>query len=168
VDLYGILTTICIFGAILFTSLAIFLGDSAQAVSRKRILRALGQKNSSSEEALPFKQRVLIPLFNNIASFFGDRTSKEKLSQTAKKLSAAGLAGQWSSSEWKALQYGVGLVSGLCSFGLLSVLSSAHIKNLGFAVVNMIIGYLFPDSWLNIRAKRRQTEIIHYLMFWIY
>lgn len=154
------LMAICIFGAIFFTSLAIFLGNSSPEISSKRILRALGQTDSSSGESLPFKQRVLIPLFNNIAAFFGNRTSKEKLSETNKKLSAAGLAGRWNSSEWKTLQYGLGLVSGLCFFGIINIVSSDRITNLGLSVVVTIIGYIFPDTWLNVRTKQRKIEIM--------
>jgi tight adherence protein C len=154
------LVAICFFGAIFFTSLAMFLGKSSPEISSKRILRALGQTNSASGESLPFKQRVLLPLFNNAATFFGNRTSKEKLSQTNKKLGAAGLAGQWNSSEWKTLQYGLSLVCGLCFYGIISIASSALITNLGLTVVVMAIGYIFPDTWLNVRAKQRQTEIM--------
>jgi Flp pilus assembly protein TadC len=155
-----ILIAISIFGAIFFSSLGIFLANSSQEISSSRLLRALNQANLTSEESLPFKQRVLIPLLNKIAEFFGRRTSKEKLTRINKKLSAAGLAGKWSSSEWGALQYGLGIVSGLCSFGLFSITSSARLTNLGLAVVVMIICYILPDFWLNSRVQNRHTEIM--------
>ncbi|MHB8126904.1 MAG: type II secretion system F family protein [Desulfitobacteriaceae bacterium] len=147
------------FGIVFCTILGISFTNSAKQIPIEKILRAYGQMEAPSEGVLPFKRRVISPLFHSLASFFGRWTSHGKMSQTVKKLSAAGLAGQWESGEWKALQYGLGILSGLIILVLLSILSSNYLQNLGLAVIGLIIGYIFPDYWLKGKAQRRQTEI---------
>ncbi|MFZ3101521.1 MAG: type II secretion system F family protein [Desulfitobacteriaceae bacterium] len=154
------ITAIAIFGVVFCTFLGIFLANSVQQMSYKRILRVLGQTDSPLGESLPFSRRVLIPLFHNIAILFGRRTNKGKLSQITKRLSAAGLAGQWESGEWRALQYGLGMVSGLGAFGLLSLLSTAYLQNFGLAISGIVIGYMLPDFWLKAKVRSRQVEIV--------
>ncbi len=148
-----------VFGVVFFTFLGIFPPNSANEASHERIARAFGWVEEPLEESLNFSQRVLKPLFNSMAALFSRMTPKDKSSPTAKRLAAAGLAGQWDSSEWKALQFGLGMLSGIIVFVLLSLGSATYLKNLGFALIGMFFGYLLTDSWLKAKVRSRQTEI---------
>jgi tight adherence protein C len=154
---------VSIFGAIFSTSLGIFLPETEHIISRARIMKAIGQANTPVGESLPLKERVFIPLRQKVTAFFGSRTSKVKLSQISKRLGAAGMAGKWSSGEWSTLQYGLAIVSGGCFFGLFSILSHDLFRNIMLGIIGMVIGYIFPDSWLKAKAKQRKTEIIETL-----
>lgn len=148
-----------VFGVVFFTFLGIVSPDSANETSHERIARALGRVEAPLEVSLTFAQRVLKPLFNSVAAFVSRMTPEDKSSPTAKRLAAAGLAGQWDSSEWKALQFGLGIFSGTIVLMLLSLGSAAYLKNLGFALIGMLFGYLLTDSWLKAKIRSRQTEI---------
>ncbi len=150
---------VSVFGAVLAACLGMFAADSVQVISRSRIMKAIGQADKSQGESRSFKQRVIIPLLHKVTAFLGNSTSKEKLTLIEQRLSAAGLAGQWNSKEWKALQYGLAIVSGGCLFGVLSLISPAFMQNFGLALVGMMIGFIFPDAWLKGKGKQRQTEI---------
>jgi len=150
---------ITVFGVVFFTFLGIFSPNSAYDASHERIARALGRVEAPLEESLTFAQRVIKPLFNSVAAIFSRMSPNDKSSPTAKKLAAAGLAGQWDSSEWKALQFGLGILSGTIIFVLLSLGSAAYLKNLVFALIGILFGYLLTDSWLKAKIRSRQTEI---------
>ncbi len=148
-----------VFGVVFCTLLGIFLPNSVLETTQVRISRALGRQEAPLEEPLAFKLRVTKPLFHKVAAVFSHLIPKGNTSATAKKLAAAGLAGQWESSEWKALQYGLGILSGTIVFVLLSLVSVAYLQNLGMAFLGMLFGYLFPDSWLKAKVRHRLTEI---------
>jgi len=148
-----------VFGVVFFTLLGIFYPNSSYEASQERIARVLGRVEAPLEESLTFAQRVLKPLFDSVAALFSRITPKDKTSPTSKKLAAAGLAGQWDSSEWKALQFGLGILSGTIVFVLFSLGSPAYLKNFGFALIGMLFCYLLTDSWLKAKARSRQTEI---------
>lgn len=150
---------VTVFGVVFFTFLGIFLPNSSNKASRERIARVLGRVEVPLEESLTFTQRVVKPLFESVAAFFSRMTPKGKPSPTAKKLAAAGLAGQWDSGTWKALQFGLGILSGTIVFVLLSLVSTAYLRNFGLAIIGMLFGYLFTDSWLKAKVRSRQTEI---------
>ena len=150
---------VTVFGVVFFTFLGIVSPNSPNKASQERIARALGRVETQLEESLTFTQRVIKPLFHNAAAHFSSMTPKGKSSPIAKKLAAAGLAGQWESGEWKALQYGLGILSGIILFGLLSLSSTAYLQNFGLAFIGMLFGYVFPDSWLKAKVRSRQTEI---------
>jgi len=148
-----------VFGVVYFSILGIASHSSAYEAPHERITRALGRMEAPVEASLPFAQRVLKPLFNRVAALFSRMTPKDKSSPTTKKLVAAGLAGQWDSNEWKALQFGLGIISGTIVFVLLSLGSPAYLKSLGFALIGVLFGCVATDSWLKAKIRSRQTEI---------
>lgn len=153
------LILIGIFGFVLFTVLSIVTGGTNNN-PQERILRALGRvEPSSSDEIPPLKDRVLRPFLHTFGARFSRLTSSKGKERTQKELGAVGLSGQWDEGEWQGLQYGLATLLGLLLFGLFSLLHASTLIRIEALVFGVLIGYLFPRSWLKARTKQRQQEI---------
>jgi len=142
--------------------LALLGGRNTNDVVQARISRALGHVPSAnlvSEDERNLRERVLVPVMRTLAAGIARWTPKSQHQKTAAKLTAAGLAGRWESTEWKGFQYALGVLAALLNLGFFTLIGMAVFWRMEALVVGFLIGYLFPDSWLKARAKRRQKEI---------
>lgn len=126
----------------------------------KRILRALGQDDMMVEEdARSLRERILRPFLHKFANRITQWAPTGQREQTITRLSAAGIAGQWEAMEWKGLQYSLSLLLALIFVGLFLLLHSGFTMCILMGIVGFLIGYLLPNSWLNVKAKQRQLGI---------
>ena len=153
------LILLSIFGFVLFAVLAIVAGG-VDSSPQERIQRALGRiEPSVSDEVPPLKERILRPFLHTLGAQFSRLTSSKGKDRTQKELGAIGLNGQWDEGEWQGLQYGLAILLGLLFFGLFSLLHASPLMRIEALVFGILIGYLFPRSWLKARTKQRQQEI---------
>ncbi len=154
---------VSIFCAVCFTLIGIFSGKQEGKV-QDRISRALGQGEMAVEEDIrSFSERILHPLLHHFAHPLTRWATKGQREQTTAKLSAAGLSGQWEEAEWKGLQYSLSVLLSLLFFGIFSLMNAGLLTSLEMGILGLLIGYIFPDSWLKAKAKQRQKEIQHTL-----
>lgn len=152
-----------IFGAISFTLIGIFSGQQ-ESKTQDRISRALGQGEMTVEEDIrPLNERMLRPMLHKFAHLLTRWARKGQREQTTAKLSAAGLSGQWEEAEWKGLQYALSVLLSLIFFGIFSLMDTGLLMRLEMGIIGLLIGYIFPNSWLKAKAKQRQKEIQHTL-----
>ena len=148
-----------IFGAICFTLIGIFSGQQ-ESKTQDRISRALGQGGMTVEEDIrPLNERMLRPLLHQFAYLLTRWAPKGKREKTTAMLSAAGLTGQWEEAEWKGLQYALSVILSLLCFGIFSFMATSLLTRLEMGIIGFLIGYMFPNSWLKVKAKQRQKEI---------
>lgn len=148
-----------IFGFVLFAVLAIVAGGTTNS-PQERILRALARiETTVPDEVPPLKDRILRPMLHTLGAQFSRLTSSKGRERTQKDLGAVGMSGQWDEGEWKGLQYGLAILMGLLLFGFFSLLHASPLMRIEALVVGILIGYLFPRSWLKARTKQRQLEI---------
>jgi tight adherence protein C len=148
-----------IFGFVVFAVLAIVAGGTTNS-PQERILRALARiEPTISNEVPPLKDRILRPMLHTLGAQFSRLTSPKERERTQKDLGAVGMSSQWDEGEWKGLQYGLAVLLGLLLFGLFSLLHASPLMRIEALVVGILIGYLFPRSWLKARTKQRQQEI---------
>ena len=152
-----------VFGAVCFTLIGIF-SCKQESKAQERISRALGQGEMTVEEDIrPLSERMLRPLLHQFAHLLTRWAPKGQREQTTGKLSAAGLSGQWEDAEWKGLQYALSLLLSLLFFGIFSFMNTGLLTRLEMGIIGLLIGYIFPNSWLKAKAKQRQKEIQHML-----
>lgn len=154
---------VSISGAVFFTLIGIYLGKQESNV-HERISLALGQgEMMAAEDSRPLRERMLRPILHHVANHLSRWTSKGKREQMSAKLSAAGISNQWEETEWKALQYSLSVLLSLLFFAIFTLLNVGLLTSLEMGVIGFLLGYVFPTSWLNVKAKQRQKEIEHTL-----
>ena len=109
----------------------------------------------------PFAERVLIPAIKKIAEISTRFTPQKLLEETTLKLELAGNPGRIDASTFLATRFvGAGLFGG----GLLLIsLFSNNNWSFGRIVLTVgiftILGFFFPQLWLQSRISRRQNEV---------
>ncbi len=113
------------------------------------------------EMAQPFSERIIIPLARKMGEIATRFTPQNALQNTQKKLELAGNPGRMEPSMVLLLQFG-----GAALFGglLILVFSVAHSKwPLGritlLVVAFSVIGFYFPQLWLQSKIGKRQKEV---------
>lgn len=148
-----------VFGFVCFTVLAI-LSSKQETKKQERILRALGQGDAIAEEDnRSLSQRLLRPMLHQFAQRLSHLAPKGQREQTIAKLSTAGLSGQWEEAEWKGLQYALSVLLSLLLFAIFSFMKSGILTSLEMGIIGFLIGYIFPNYWLKLKAKQRQKDI---------
>lgn len=109
----------------------------------------------------PFMQRVVIPIIKRLGDVSSRFTPERLLQETARKLELAGNPGRIDASTFLATRFvGAGVFGGLL---LLIATLSANTWPFGRIVLVVgiftLLGFFFPQMWLQSRITRRQTEV---------
>lgn len=109
----------------------------------------------------PFMQRVVIPVIKRMGDLSTRFTPEKLLQETARKLELAGNPGRIDASTFLATRFvGAGVFGGLL---LLIATLSATPWPFGRIVLVVgiftILGFFFPQLWLQSRINRRQNEV---------
>jgi tight adherence protein C len=109
----------------------------------------------------PFTERVLLPIIEKIGEISTRFTPQKLLQETTLKLELAGNPGRIDAATFLATRFVGALIFG---GGLLMIsLLSATPWSLGRKVLVVglftVIGFFFPQLWLQSRINRRQTEV---------
>jgi tight adherence protein C len=113
------------------------------------------------ELQMPFTERVLIPIIKRIGEVSTRFTPAKLLQETTLKLELAGNPGRIDAATFLSTRFvGAGLFGGLII--LLSILPNTN-WTLGrtflFLLLATVIGFFFPQLWLQGRINKRQTEV---------
>jgi tight adherence protein C len=143
---------------------AVFLvGDVATLPQRRRELSlkratAYGARKGTTETELPgFKERVLIPAIEQLASFALRLNPKASVDAIGARLIAAGLASRISATQFLAIKSaaaGAGIVVGLAGGAAVS-----PVAGLLLAPVLGGLGFVAPDTVLTMRIRARREQI---------
>ncbi|HRJ55882.1 MAG TPA: type II secretion system F family protein [Anaerolineales bacterium] len=109
----------------------------------------------------PFMERVVVPAIRRIGEFSIRFTPEKLLQETTLKLELAGNPGRIDAATFLSTRFvGAGLFG-----GLLLLISSLPTVNWPFAriilvvVIFTVLGFFFPQMWLQSRITRRQNEV---------
>lgn len=109
----------------------------------------------------PFVQRVVIPLIKRIGEFSIRFTPEKLLQETTLKLDLAGNPGRLDAATFLSFRFIGAAVFG----GLLLLISNLPTVNWPFGriilvvVIFSVLGFFFPQLWLQSRISRRQNEV---------
>ncbi len=128
----------------------------AEATQRGDVVSSLEQ----IEMQQPFNQRVLIPFLRRIGELSTRFTPQKVLEDTNRKLELAGNPGRVDAATFLASRFVVALVFGglLLMVGVLAKTWSVGRITLVVGIFT-ILGFFFPQLWLQSRIDARQKEI---------
>jgi tight adherence protein C len=112
------------------------------------------------EMSVPFSERVLVPLAQQLARFTSQFTPQETLEKTSHHLELAGDVGYLTPALLWLLRF---IAMAFVGLALLIVLSATHQKTLLIiigALGGAAAGFMLPQMWLMSKIKRRQTGIV--------
>ena len=137
--------------------------DIDPVMSRLADATQRGENVSLEEVELqqPFVQRVIVPIMKKVGEISARFTPQKLLEETTQKIELAGNPGRIEAATFLAARF---VVAGLFGGGLLLVsVFSSNDWSLGrkFLIVigATVIGFFFPQLWLQGRITARQTEV---------
>jgi tight adherence protein C len=115
------------------------------------------------ELSLPFSQRVIVPLLNNMAQFVARFTPQRSLESARHSLELAGNPYNLTASQFWAARAVVAVLLGFL-IGLVMVVTKAEWSRLVlFPLLAAALGFFLPVLWLSSQISRRKNSIIRSL-----
>ncbi len=132
-----------------------------------RLMEYSGRAEAVSLEELelsqPFSQRILVPMIEASAQFITRFTPQHTLEQTRHKLELAGNPNNWSPAEFWGARVVATVVLGGLIFLLMSVAGQPIGKRLMLGGGAALIGFVYPQLWINSKIRSRQAAIVRAL-----
>lgn len=128
-----------------------------EATQRGDVVTSLEQ----IEMQQPFTQRVIVPLLQRIGELSSSLTPQKVLEDTTKKLEIAGNPGRIDAATFLASRFVVAVIFGgiLLAVGLFSPNPWPIAQTFLVVLVFTVLGFFFPQLWLQSRINARQKEI---------
>jgi tight adherence protein C len=142
---------------------AFLVGEVATLPQRRRELSlkratVYGARKRTDENELPrFKERVLIPAVERLASFALRLNPKASVDAIGARLIAAGLATRISTTQFLAIKTGAAAVGVVVA--LVGAAAVTPVAGLVLAPVLAVVGFIGPDAFLTMRIKARRERI---------
>jgi len=112
------------------------------------------------ELSLPFSQRVIVPLLNNMAQFVARFTPQRSLESARHNLELAGNPYNLTASQFWAARAVVAILLGFL-IGLVMVVTKAEwSRRVLFPLLAAALGFFLPVLWLSSQISRRKNSII--------
>ncbi len=142
-------------------------GSRSQSTIQERLMEYSGRDEAVSLEELelsqPFSQRILVPMVEAAAQFITRFTPQQTLEQTRHRLELAGNPNNWSPAEFWGVRVVATVVLGGVIFLLMSVAQQPFGKRFLYGGGAALIGFIYPQIWLNSKIRARQAAIIRAL-----
>jgi tight adherence protein C len=113
------------------------------------------------EMSQPFTERVLYPMLQKFGELSSRFTPQKVLQETSRKLELAGNPGRLDASTFLASRFVVAGVIGVIAFLVftISVLTQPFAKALLYSLIATVVGFFFPQLWLNSNIEKRQKSV---------
>jgi len=139
-------------------------GRRSRSTIQDRLMEYSGRAEAVSLEELelsqPFSQRILVPMVDAGAQFITRFTPQQTLEQTRHKLELAGNPNNWSPAQFWGVRVVATVLLGVLTFLLMVVTKQPLNKQFLYSAGAAGIGFIYPQSWLNSKVKRRQQDIV--------
>jgi tight adherence protein C len=112
------------------------------------------------ELSLPFSQRVVVPLLNNIAKFVARFTPQQSLESARHSLELAGNPYNLTASQFWAVRAAAAIILGVLIAALMFVTNAAWTQRILYPIIAAALGFFLPVLWLSSQISRRKNSII--------
>jgi len=112
------------------------------------------------ELSLPFSQRVVVPLLNNIAQFVARFTPQRSLESARHSLELAGNPYNLTASQFWAVRAAAAIILGVLIAVLMFVTNAAWTQRILYPIIAAALGFFLPVLWLSSQISRRKNSII--------
>jgi tight adherence protein C len=155
-----------IFGALLlFGVMIVVLGfvQSRQSATIEGRLSTFTEVPKTLEEMeleLPFSQRVLQPLMQQMLTLFGKASPAKNAGKIKRNLEQAGNPSGLTPTSFMGVRVAVGLVGLVIGFYITTLMGLPFLNRLLFMVLGGAVGYVFPGIWLDRKIRGRKHAIL--------
>ena len=112
------------------------------------------------ELSLPFSQRVVVPLLNNIAQFVARFTPQRSLESARHSLELAGNPYNLTASQFWAVRAAAAIILGVLIAVLMFVTNAAWTQRILYPIIAAALGFFLPVLWLSSQVSRRKNSVI--------
>lgn len=161
--LIGLVVVLIIAGIVIFISQRIPKEESDAFLERLSEFASDGEAPTLDEIELsqPFVERIVYPILRKVGENAAKNTQKNVLLDLNRKIELAGKAGQLDASMLLSSRF---FAAGILGFGtffmcMFTILNQSFTRSFLFALVAGVIGFYFPQLWLNDQIKKRQKSI---------
>lgn len=149
--------------AIVLVAVGVSAPDPQQTLQQRLAEFGARETPATLEEielSLPFSQRVVVPLLNNIAQFVARFTPQRSLESARHNLELAGNPYNLTASQFWALRAAAAVVLGILIGALMFVTSAAWTQRILYPTIAAALGFFLPVLWLSSQIARRKNSII--------
>jgi tight adherence protein C len=140
--------------------------DPQQTLQQRLVEYGARETPATLEEielSLPFSQRVIVPLLNNIAQFVARFTPQRSLEASRHQLELAGNPYNLTASQFWALRAAAAVALGILIAVLMFVTSADWSRRILYSLLAAALGFFLPVLWLSSQITRRKNSIIRSL-----
>lgn len=155
-----------IFGALLlFGVMIVVLGfvQSRQSATIEGRLSTFTEVPKTLEEMeleLPFSQRVLQPLMQQMLTAFGKASPTKNAAKIKRNLEQAGNPSGLTPTSFVGVRMTVGLIGLAIGFYMTTLMGLPVLNRLLFSLLGGAVGYVFPGIWLDRKIRARKHSIL--------
>lgn len=155
-----------IFGALLlFGVMIVVLGfvQSRQSATIEGRLSTFTEVPKTLEEMeleLPFSQRVLQPMVQQMLTAFGKASPTKNAGKIKRNLEQAGNPSGLTPTSFVGVRVAVGLIGLAIGFYMTSLMGLPILNRLLFTMLGGAVGYVFPGIWLDRKIRARKHSIL--------
>lgn len=135
-------------------------GDTIQDRLMEYSSRAEVVSLEELELSMPFSQRIIVPMVEAAAQFITRFTPQQTLEATRHRLELAGNPNNWSPAEFWGIRVVATVFLGAAIFLLMTVSQQPFGQRLLLSGGAALIGFLYPQIWLNSKIRARQAQIV--------
>jgi tight adherence protein C len=158
----GLLALFIIVGLIYYGMRSDDDSDPLQARLAEYGDRELPQSLEELELSLPFQERVLRPIFKQLASVITRFTPEKQIDETRRQLTLAGNPSNLDATSFLGMRVGATIGLAVLAFVVFAVLAKKS-NALIYVVGGAGLGYFMPGLWLKGQISRRQEGIVRKL-----
>lgn len=113
------------------------------------------------ELAQPFVERIIYPILRKVGEAAAKNTQANVLGDLNRKIELAGKAGQLEASMLLSSRFFAATILGFGTFAMcmFTILNQSFTQSVVFALIGGLIGFYFPQLWLNQQITTRQIAI---------
>lgn len=120
--------------------------------------RTLPQSLEEIELSLPFQDRVLKPIFNQMAELINRLTPERQIDDTRRQLELAGHPNNLDATGFLGLRIGATILFGALAF-LIFIVLAPQPNGILYVIGGVALGFFLPSLWLKSQISRRQDHI---------
>jgi tight adherence protein C len=158
----GVLLVLAVIVAIILVVVGIRAPEARDPVQARLAEFSVREEPMSLEEielSQGLYDRVVLPFFNRIGQVSQRFTPQATLESTRQKLETAGNPMRLDPAVFLTMRFVLAVLFGGMIFLVFAITGRNWVQGLGLTVVFLLVGFMFPQMWLNSLIGRRQKGV---------
>lgn len=158
----GILLVLAVIVAVILVVVGIRAPEARDPIQARLAEFSVRDEPMSLEEielSQGLYDRVVLPFFNRIGQISQRFTPQATLESTRQKLETAGNPMRLDPAVFLTMRFVLAILFGGMIFLVFAISGRNWVQGLALTVVFLLVGFMFPQMWLNSRISRRQKGV---------